>query len=161
MAPSDVESELSEAPTTLTTPFTIAAKSTDSSKPPAKATRNILSRRPVVPPNQPKQIKKRPKPPTPRPSDDHAPLADIPIDIPERPDQEEKTSEDSSDDFDPEISETPGPGLSVSQASHSSVKRPRAKTSTIHTHIIRRICGSQVHEGIPADWLYKTAKILE
>ena len=138
MAPSDVESELSEAPTTLTTPFTIAAKSTDSSKPPAKATRNLLTRRPVVPPNQPKQTKKRPKPPTPRPSDNHASLADIPIDVPERSDEEEETSEDSNNNSDLDISHTPGPGSSVSQTSHSSVKRPRAKTSTIHTHIITR-----------------------
>ena len=41
MASIDDESELSEAQSTVTTPFSIAARSTVSSKPPAKRTRNI------------------------------------------------------------------------------------------------------------------------
>ena len=58
MAPSDDESGLSEAPTTATNPFTIAAKSTASSKPPAKGTRNLEIRRGVVPPKPRKPPKK-------------------------------------------------------------------------------------------------------
>ena len=44
MAPSDNESGLLEAPTTATNPFTIAAKSIASSKPPAKGIRNLKMR---------------------------------------------------------------------------------------------------------------------
>ena len=48
MALSDIELELLEVFTTLTTLFIIAIKSTDFFKPSAKATRNIFSRRLVV-----------------------------------------------------------------------------------------------------------------
>ena len=51
MAHSDDESELSEASTTISTSFTIAARTTTSSHHPAKQTRNISTRRGVVDPN--------------------------------------------------------------------------------------------------------------
>ncbi len=52
MAHSDNDSELSEAPATTTTPFTIAARSVASTTgpKPASRTRNVATRRGVVPP---------------------------------------------------------------------------------------------------------------
>lgn len=111
-------SDLSEALTTLTTPFSIAARTVAS----AKHTRNIENRRPIVP-RVPK--KKRPAPAIPRGSDDHAPLIAIPTAPTESPDNEPETSL-SSEDATQEIStlQIPGPGSSVSQATGSFFKRP-------------------------------------
>ena len=87
---------------------------------------------------QPNPPKKRFKPPTLRISNGHTPLADISTDLPERSDKEEESSVDRSDDCDLEISQTPGSGSSVSQASQSLLNPPRARTSTIHGYFITR-----------------------
>lgn len=132
MASSDHDSGVSEAPATTTTPFTIAARSTTSSKP-AKHTRNIKTRRPVNPAKVSRKRSQRPT--TPRASDDHSPLVAIPVGTIEIPEEEETSSEDSFKDSEaPEISalQTPGPESSVSQVSG---KRTRAKTSVIHEYV--------------------------
>lgn len=136
MAYSDNESDLSEAPTTTITPFSIAARSTASSSKPAQRTRNIAERRPVVPKAPPKPPKKRPAIPILRASNDHSPLTEIPIYVTGTPDEERETSAEKEST--PEVStlETPGPGSSVSQA--SGVKRTRPTTSSIHEFISRR-----------------------
>ena len=134
MALSDNDSELSDAPTTLTTPFTIAAGSVASSKP-AQHTRGVKDRRPIVPKNPPKPSQKQ----TPA-LDNDAPLAEIPVRILEKETEEAS----SSDDLRLEDSafkvplQTPGPGSSVSQASSSSLKRPRGKTSAIHEYVTQQ-----------------------
>ena len=142
MAPSDIESELSDV---RSNPFTIAARSTVSSKPPAQRTRNKNTRRGVMPPKI-SQPRKRPQPLTQRSSDDYTPLANISIDALERSNQEGELSDESSNNDARNISQTPGPESSVSQSSQSLFKRPRAKTSTIHQYITVRgdqfICNS-------------------
>ncbi len=138
MTASDNDSGVSEAPATTTTPFTIAARSTTSSKP-ARHTRNIQTRRPVAPAKVPKRRRQRPS--TPRPSDDHSSLLAIPVGTTEIPDEETEEKalyEDSSEDSEaPENSalQTPHPESSVSQGSG---KRARAKTSVIHEYITVR-----------------------
>ena len=92
MAPSGDESDLSESRTTISTPFSIAARTTASSKPPAKATRNIRSRRPIVPSIPRKSRKKRPATAVSRALDDHILLVTIPTDPIESPDKESETS---------------------------------------------------------------------
>ena len=92
---SDDSSELSEAPTNATTPFTIAARSVASSAgpKPAERTRNVATRRGVIPP---KSSQKKPtlQIPTPRAPDDHSPLVPIPINVQESENVEEDLSED-------------------------------------------------------------------
>ena len=138
MAHSDNESELSEAPTTATNPFTIAAGSVASTKI-AKHTRNIDSRRPVVPgKTKPKATQQRIES---RASDDYSPLVEIPTRPTERPDNEENASTSSeSEDPNPTPAslQTPGSESSVSQRSEAFRKRSRARTSTIHEYITVR-----------------------
>ena len=97
MAPNDHESELSEAPATLTTPLIIAAKSARStvSSRSAKHTRKATTRRGLLPP---KNSQKKPTPQAPilRASDDHSRLAGVPVDVPERQNDEEESSGSST-----------------------------------------------------------------
>ena len=85
MTSSDHESELSKARTNVTNPFTIAAASAVPSDRPAKHTRNLKSRRGIIPP---KSSQRRPTTQAPalRASDDHSQLVKIPIIPTERPD---------------------------------------------------------------------------
>ena len=142
MATSDCDSELPEASTAVTTPFSIAtgsARSTVSSRV-AKHTRNAATRRGPLPPKN-SQKKRASQPPVLRAPDDHSQLTNIPVNVSEArnneevEDQEEEREESFEAETDTEsISQTPGPGSSVSQA----FKRPRAKTSYIHEHVTMR-----------------------
>ena len=140
MAPPDNDSELSETPTILKTPFNIFARSTASSKP-AKHARDAVTRRPVVPS---KSSQKRPTPQVPilRASDDDSSPVTIPVSVAERSyiagvmDEERNSPEDSAPDV--SLLQKSGPRSSVSQASGTSSKKPRAKTSHIHDYISTR-----------------------
>ncbi|KAL9134097.1 MAG: hypothetical protein Q9175_004724 [Cornicularia normoerica] len=133
MAPSDDDPGLSESPTIVTTPFTIAARSTNS----AKYLWNAATQRAVV---LSKSSQKRPaQVPTPQASDDDSSLVTIPSSLTESSDVADVMDEEikSSEDSTPEVSllPTPGPGSSVSQTSETSNKRSRAKTSHVHEYI--------------------------
>ena len=67
MASSDDESELSQVPTIITNPFSIAARKPVQNQ----NTRNAATRRAVVPPKIPAQKKRPSQVPTPRDPDDH------------------------------------------------------------------------------------------
>ena len=112
MAPSNDESGLSEAPTTATTPFIIAARSVASFKP-ANHTRNKATRKGIMSPKQPT---KRPNPPTQRSSNNHTSLVTISVRASEREYQEEESSEDSHAEI---LAQTPGPRSGISPASQS------------------------------------------
>lgn len=142
MTSNDDASELSKAPSNRITPFSIAAKTTTSSHKPAKNTRNKETRRGVVPP-KPKPRKRPTK--TSQISNNHSSLVAIPVKGAERPDEvdqkedaEEGSSKDSTADSTSEVSQTPGPESSVSQAFEPLGKRSRATTSLIHDHINKR-----------------------
>ncbi|CAF9937423.1 MAG: hypothetical protein ALECFALPRED_007246 [Alectoria fallacina] len=138
MTPSD--SDRSEAPTTLKTPFSIAARSTNFFKP-TRLTWNVATRRPLVPP---KSSQNRPDPQAPilRTSDDHTPLVTTPIsttatsDIAGVINVEGESSEDSTPDA--SLLQTTGSRSNVSQVPGSSFKRSRTKTSHIHEYISTR-----------------------
>ena len=142
MTSSDHDSDASKAPTTITTPFSIAARSGVSSHKPAKNTRHIHHRRPVIPsqPRKPRILKE------PRPLDDlpaseqHTALATIPINVPESPDEaseEDGEERGTSSSSETESLYTPAPGSSISQKPSESgiLKRPRARTSYIHDFV--------------------------
>ena len=144
MTSSDHESELSKARTNVTNPFTIAAASAVPSDRPAKHTRNLKSRRGIIPP---KSSQRRPTTQAPalRASDDHSQLVEIPIIATERPDiADEEEEERESLRSVTQISHTPAPSSSISQT--VTGKRLRSKTSSIHEHITTRgdqyICNS-------------------
>ena len=143
MAPSNDNSELSEAPTIITTPFSIAARSTTSSKL-AKHARNAALRRSVVSSKSSIASQNRPASqiPTLRTSDHHAQLVTTPLSATGRSDTAGATGEvgESSEDSAQDVSslQTPGMGSSVSQASGTPLRRPRAKTSHIHEYISTR-----------------------
>ena len=86
MVSSDHDSELSEALSTTTIPFIIAAKSTASFKP-AMYIRNIQTRGSI---NQAKVFRKRRQSPIPRVSNDYSPLASIPVLVIDTSDKEKK-----------------------------------------------------------------------
>lgn len=143
MAPSDSSSQLSEAPTILETPFSIAARSTTSSKL-VNYTRNAALQRLMVSPKYSKYSQKQIPSPTPiLPSaDEPSGTVTVPITIAERlntanaMDEQREPSEDST----PDVSslQTTGLGSSVSQPSGIPFRKPRAKTSHIHEYISTR-----------------------
>ncbi|KAL9068391.1 MAG: hypothetical protein Q9161_006228 [Pseudevernia consocians] len=142
MAPSNDNSELSDAPTIITTPFSIAARSTTSSKL-AKHARNAALRRSVVSSKSSITSQNRPASQTPtlRTSDHHAQLVTTPLSA-GRSDTAGATGEvgELSEDSAQDVSslQTPGMGSSVTQASGTPLRRPRAKTSHIHEYISTR-----------------------
>lgn len=142
MTQSDDESVLSSAPSAVTTPFSIAAKSTTSSLGPQKNTRNRGTRIPVVQ----KSIKSPPPylPPPPRAVNDYSSLqtiptsqrtnADILVDAIEVDAMVEEPEQEQESFIDPDGTQnlhTPGPGSSVSQSSGSSLKRQRVFLSDV------------------------------
>ena len=142
MTSTDRDSDDSKTPTTITTPFSIAARSAASSHKPAKNTRNIHRRRPIIP-SQPRKprIPKESRPPDDTPaSEHHATLARIPITVSEEPDN---ASEEDGEErgilsgSETESLHTPAPSSSVSQKPTESgaFKRPRARTSQIHSFV--------------------------
>ena len=138
MAPTD--SEPSEAPATRITPFGIFARPTTFSKS-AKQKRDAGTRRPMVPS---KSSQKRPAPQVTilRASDDELSSATIPTSVAEKSDTAEviEAERKSPEDPAPDVSflQTPGPRSSVSQASGTTFKKSRAKTSQIHEYISTR-----------------------
>ena len=140
MAPSDSSSEV---PTILTTPFSIAARSTISSKL-AKYTRNAALQRSIVSPKSSTHSRKRapsPKPILP-PADEPSDNVTVPVSIAERlniagaMNEQREPSEDST----PDVSslQRTGLGSSVSQTAGTPFRKPRAKTSHIHEYISTR-----------------------
>lgn len=139
---SDQESELSTAPTIQTNPFSIAARSTASSAP-AKHTRNIASRRPILEAKQLSQ--KHSTTSQQRLSIDYTALATIPTAIEDE--LKAKEDDDLSEDSATAISSSrlPQSGLksSVSYSSTSSIRKSRAKTSGVHKHCTQQ----SYHDG--------------
>lgn len=132
MAPSDSDSEPSKAPTTIMNPFSIFARSTSSSKS-AKHSRNTATPRPVVPP-VPSKLSAKPF------LDDHTPHITAPtiltgnFDTAAEVEKERRPSEVPA----PDVFQTPDPRSNVSQASGTTSKKARAKTSRIHQYISTR-----------------------
>lgn len=141
MAPSDNESDLSEAPSHLSNPFTIAARSTGSSAI-LQNTRYKYDRRPVVP-TVPKKTSLSHLRPPPRAAKDYSPLQEIPVTasgmdtdtdtdmLIEHLLEEEQEQQESQEPFMDSPSHTPGPSSSISQDSSNSSKRQRVVTSDI------------------------------
>ena len=123
---SDDESELSEALTTPSNPYTIAKiqapSIATSSAPPFERTRFFASKRPLVQ----KTSKKAYHPPTPTPSSDA-----------HKQSQEKEHIEEKDiliDKLDLGVLDTPGPPFSIFLSSASSLQKSRPKTSWIHEH---------------------------
>ncbi|KAL9609359.1 MAG: hypothetical protein Q9167_005867 [Letrouitia subvulpina] len=158
--PSDHESDLLETPSSLTTPFSIAARSTGSSVP-AKHTRNFSTRRPVrptLPKSQARSSLTQDSSQT--PSTIGRSLSTIPtaaestriVAEDENDDNEDEDKDndqdrdgeygysDSSSVIDPQLLQTSGLESSFSQSSSGSPflkplpKRQRPKTSTIYQY---------------------------
>ena len=107
MAHSNDDSDLSDPPSTSRNPFSIAAESVASIRP-AKHTRNISTRRPVVSANQASQKRRTPKTAIPQVSDDHRALAGVSIEVSERSQESEEAFEASEDSASQNRSEIPG-----------------------------------------------------
>ncbi len=141
MRSSNNDSERLEGPTILATH--IGSRSKTSGKP-VKHARNAAIRRSVVFPKPSTSSQNRPtsQTPTSRTSDGHSKLATMPISAIGRSDtagvtgEKGKSSGDSTQGA--SLLQTPGMGSSVSQASETPLKRPRAKTSHIHEYISTR-----------------------
>lgn len=143
MAPSHNDSKLSQAPIILTTPFSIAARSTISSKL-AKYKRNAAVQKSIVSPKSSKSSQKRAPSLAPilPPSDEHSKTVAVPSSVTERSDTAVAMDEqrEPSEDSTPDVSslQTTGLGSSVSQPSGTPFRKPRAKTSHIHEYISTR-----------------------
>lgn len=142
MTQSDDESTLSTAPSTVSNPFSIAARSTTSSFGPQKNTRHRESRLPVVQ----KPVKSTPSHllPRPRASDDYSPLATVPTMLSQSREDADLLAAELELEQELELQDnqssfmdgpSPAPGSSVSQNSGNSTKYTRPKTSDIYSQV--------------------------
>lgn len=142
MTQSDDESTLSTAPSTVSNPFSIAARSTTSSFGPQKNTRHRESRLPVVQ----KPVKSTPSHllPRPRASDDYSPLATVPTMLSQSREDADLLAAELELEQELELQDnqssfmdgpSPATGSSISQNSGNSTKYTRPKTSDIYSQV--------------------------